>query len=33
LFADIFVAVDTAAYFAKDAGRMLQPERHTSRSA
>jgi acyl-CoA reductase-like NAD-dependent aldehyde dehydrogenase len=27
LFADIFVAVDTAAYFAKNAGRLLQPER------
>src|SRR5258706_14122345 len=26
-FADIFVAVDTAAYFAKNAGRLLQPER------
>ena len=27
LFADIFVAVDTAAYFAKSAERLLQPER------
>src|SRR5579864_1187845 len=27
LFADIFVAVDTAAYFAKNAGRQLSPER------
>jgi acyl-CoA reductase-like NAD-dependent aldehyde dehydrogenase len=27
LFADIFVAVDTAAYFAKNAERLLQPER------
>src|ERR1700704_5808067 len=27
LFADIFVAVDTAAYFAKNGQRMLQPER------
>ena len=27
LFADIFVAVDTAAYFAKSAGRLLEPER------
>jgi acyl-CoA reductase-like NAD-dependent aldehyde dehydrogenase len=27
LFADIFVAVDTAAYFAKNAQRLLQPER------
>src|SRR6266403_1348031 len=26
LFADIFVAVDTAAYFAKNGQRMLQPE-------
>ena len=26
LFADIFVAVDTAAYFAKNAERLLQPE-------
>ena len=27
LFADIFVAVDTAAYFAKNAERLLAPER------
>jgi succinate-semialdehyde dehydrogenase/glutarate-semialdehyde dehydrogenase len=27
LFADIFVAVDTAAFFAKNAERLLQPER------
>jgi acyl-CoA reductase-like NAD-dependent aldehyde dehydrogenase len=27
LFADIFVAVDTAAYFAKNARRLLSPER------
>ena len=27
LFADIFVAVDTAAYFAKNAERLLRPER------
>src|SRR5712675_331445 len=27
LFADIFVAVDTAAYFAKNAARLLSPER------
>jgi acyl-CoA reductase-like NAD-dependent aldehyde dehydrogenase len=27
LFADIFVSVDTAAYFAKNAERLLQPER------
>ncbi len=27
LFADIFVAVDTAAYFAKNAKRLLSPER------
>jgi acyl-CoA reductase-like NAD-dependent aldehyde dehydrogenase len=27
LFADIFVAVDTTAYFAKNGQRMLQPER------
>jgi len=27
LFADIFVAVDTAAYFAKNAGRLLEAER------
>src|SRR5882724_5374446 len=27
LFADIFVAVDTAAYFANNGQRMLQPER------
>src|SRR4029077_9525679 len=27
LFADIFVAVDTAAYFAKSAERLLAPER------
>jgi succinate-semialdehyde dehydrogenase/glutarate-semialdehyde dehydrogenase len=27
LFADIFVAVDTAAYFAKNAERLLSPER------
>jgi len=27
LFADIFVAVDTAAYFAKNAARLLLPER------
>jgi succinate-semialdehyde dehydrogenase/glutarate-semialdehyde dehydrogenase len=27
LFADIFVAVDTAAYFARNAERLLQPER------
>src|SRR6201984_638925 len=27
LFADIFVAVDTAAYFAKNARRLLGPER------
>jgi succinate-semialdehyde dehydrogenase/glutarate-semialdehyde dehydrogenase len=27
LFADIFVAVDTAGYFAKSAGRLLEPER------
>jgi succinate-semialdehyde dehydrogenase/glutarate-semialdehyde dehydrogenase len=27
LFADIFVAVDTAAYFAKNAQRLLSPER------
>jgi succinate-semialdehyde dehydrogenase/glutarate-semialdehyde dehydrogenase len=27
LFADIFVAVDTAAYFARNGQRMLQPER------
>src|SRR6266851_4922728 len=27
LFADIFVAVDTAAYFAKNAHRLLSPER------
>src|SRR6195256_5104464 len=27
LFADIFVAVDTAAYFAKSAERLLRPER------
>src|SRR5437879_5455766 len=27
LFADIFVAVDTAAYFAKNAERLLLPER------
>jgi len=27
LFADIFVGVDTAAYFAKNAGQLLEPER------
>src|ERR1700726_2417677 len=27
IFADIFVAVDTAAYFAKNAGALLSPER------
>ena len=27
LFADIFVAVDSAAYFARNAGRLLSPER------
>jgi acyl-CoA reductase-like NAD-dependent aldehyde dehydrogenase len=27
IFADIFVAVDTAAYFAKNAERLLRPER------
>src|SRR5437868_9346349 len=27
LFADIFVAVDTAAYFAKETERLLSPER------
>src|SRR6266403_1481170 len=27
LFADIFVAVDTATYFARNAERLLQPER------
>jgi succinate-semialdehyde dehydrogenase/glutarate-semialdehyde dehydrogenase len=27
LFADVFVAVDTAAYFAKNAERLLSPER------
>ena len=27
IFADIFVAIDTAAYFAKNAERLLQPER------
>jgi len=35
LFADIFVAVDTAAYFAKNTGRLLRPERipHHSNAA
>src|ERR1700737_77428 len=27
IFADIFVAVDTAAYFAKNVGALLSPER------
>src|SRR5260370_28875258 len=35
LFADIFVAVDSAAYFAKNAERLLSPEpvRHHSTAA
>jgi acyl-CoA reductase-like NAD-dependent aldehyde dehydrogenase len=32
LFADIFVALDTAAYFARSAGRLLRPESVPRRS-